>query len=81
MALPALSMEVPMGTASQASAVLLEIPKAVGTSSRKEPSRYQWASLATGMQPRWNPAYQLIPDGLNDDREHFRMAKHPLHLL
>jgi hypothetical protein len=79
MVLPALSMEVPIGTASQASAALLASPRAAGTSSRKEPSRYQWASLATGMQPRWNPAYQLIPDGLNDELEHFRRAKHLLH--
>ena len=43
--------------------------------SLKLPTAYQLASKATGMQPKWNPAYQLIPDGINDQYKHLELAK------
>ena len=43
--------------------------------SFKQPSAYQLASRAVGLQPKWNTAYQLIADGINDQFKHFELAK------
>ena len=41
----------------------------------KLPSSYQLADQAAGRQPRWNPHYQLIKDGINDPDEHMALAR------
>ena len=41
-------------------------------SNAKPITNYQRAALHTGWQPKWNPNYQLICDGLNDQVEHLR---------
>jgi len=41
----------------------------------KELSAYQAASMATGLQPKWNPSYQIIQDGVKNQYHHFELAK------
>ena len=40
-----------------------------------QPSAYQVANRAVGPQPKWNVAYQLIADRINDQFKYFELAK------
>jgi hypothetical protein len=66
-------LAVPEGCAEEVEPLLLQKP---GRSpSFKQPSAYQLASRAVGLQPKWNTAYRLIADGINDQYNHFELAK------
>ena len=46
--------------------------------SSSSPKPPRWSALesrATGLQPKWNSNFQLIPDGLNDPWLHLATAK------
>ena len=53
---------------------ILPVPSKT-SGSYKEPSLAQRASMAAGWQPRWNPAYQRIPEGVCDECKHVKLTQ------